>query len=107
MGYSGLGMQRWISTMKPRKFLGKRSKPDGGGGSAPMDINASSFYFLKKRKLNRLAKKKYSEKYKQELNLQLKRDRQKLIISYVISILITASLLIIFLFWLNTKLFLF
>ena len=31
MGYNGFGMQRWIYTMKPRRFFGKRNKANGNG----------------------------------------------------------------------------
>lgn len=93
MGYNGLGMQRWISTMKPRKYLGKRSKPDGGGGSPSAGTEVSSYYHIKKRDFSFLKNKTYSDGYKKELQSKLKADKRnnnrKIILSVGIGLVIT------------------
>lgn len=100
MGYNGLGMQRWISTMKPRKYLGRRSKPDGGGGAASVGPEVSSYYHFKKRNLSYLKSKRYSEGYKNLLQSQLelarKKDNRMIIISVLIGLVIILLLFVYF-----------
>ena len=90
-------MQRWISNMKPRKFLGGRSKPDGGGGEALPSRDLSDLYFLKPNKLNNLLQKKYSNRYRINLIKQLATQNriQKLyvILSFVIALVAVILLL--------------
>lgn len=93
MGYMGLGMQRWISTMKPRKFLGKRSKPDGGGMDSHFNRDINDFYHLNPVKLDNLAKKKYSGKYRLKLAKQLKAENRKQFIYFIVSLIISLILL--------------
>ena len=57
MGYNGMGYQRWIATMKPRKFLSKRSKPDGGGGDARHTPDIGDYYHIDKRDFSWLRQK--------------------------------------------------
>ena len=104
MGYHGLGMQRWIYTMKPRKFLGKRSKPDGGGGEAEYNLDINSFYHLKPNKLGWLLSKKYTQKQKTQFFNQLKNERKKSIYVYLLSFMISCTLLFILVYYLNAKL---
>jgi len=93
MGYMGLGMQRWISTMKPRKFLGKRSKPDGGGVENHFTRDINDYYHLKAAKLDNLAKKEYSGKYRLKLTKQLKVENRKQVAYFIVSLIISIILL--------------
>ncbi|WP_297088581.1 hypothetical protein [uncultured Draconibacterium sp.] len=104
MGYNGLGMQRWISTMKPRKYLGKRSKPDGGGGEPSSGPGVSSYYHIKKREFSILKSKTYTERYKQKLQSELLEERKSGYRTIVLSI-ITGLLIVVLLFvYFNPKL---
>lgn len=100
MGYMGLGMQRWISNMKPRKFLGKRNKPDGGGGENPSGLDIKSYYHLKPNKLTHLLKKNYSSKYKEKLTFQIQEENRKQKIYYIFSFIIALTLVFILLSYL-------
>ncbi|MDX8338329.1 hypothetical protein SLH46_03975 [Draconibacterium sp. IB214405] len=100
MGYNGLGMQRWISTMKPRKYLGKRSKPDGGGGAPSAGPEVSSYYHIKKRNFSVLKSKTYTESYKKQLRSKLAEDKRnsnwKIVISIAIGLVIILLLFVYF-----------
>lgn len=76
MGYCGLGMQRWISTMKPRKYLGGRSKPDGGGTAPSASADVKNFYHIKNRNFSVLKSKIFSAKYKQQLETELETEKR-------------------------------
>ncbi|MDX1283431.1 MAG: hypothetical protein R3182_00390 [Draconibacterium sp.] len=104
MGYMGLGMQRWISTMKPRKFLGKRSKPDGGGGESKIGVDINEYYHLEENKLENLRKKKYSSSYKSKLNKELSRENRKRIIFLVLSCILIIVIFFFLFSYLNQKL---
>lgn len=94
MGYMGFGMQRWISNMKPRKFLGKRNKPDGGGNENIAGRDIKDYYQLKPNKLNRLLQKKYSGKYREKLSEELNKESKKQNIYYMLSLII--ALVVVF-----------
>ena len=98
MGYMGLGMQNWISRMKPKKYFGGRSKPDGGGGENLSGIDMKKYFQFKSNKLERLLQKKYSPGYQKKLRKELKERNKKqaiyLIISVVVVIAIFVSLLL-------------
>lgn len=100
MGYNGLGMQRWISTMKPRKYLGKRSKPDGGGGAPSAGPEVSSYYHINKRNFSFLKSKTYSDSYKKELQSKLeeetRNDNRKIILSIIVGLVIIFLLFVYF-----------
>ena len=100
MGYNGLGMQRWISTMKPRKYLGKRSKPDGGGGSPSAGPEVSSYYNIKKRNFSILKSKTFSDSYKKQLRSELeeetRNDNRKIILSIIAGLIIILLLFVYF-----------
>lgn len=100
MGHNGLGMQRWISTMKPRKYLGKRSKPDGGGGAPPAGPEVSSYYHIKKRNFSILKSKTFSDSYKKQLRSELKeetrKDNRKIILSIAVGLIIILLLFVYF-----------
>jgi len=104
MGYNGLGMQRWISTMKPRKFLGKRSKPDGGGGEPSAGPSVSSYYHIKKRDFSRLRSKVYSKAYKQQLNAELDEDKKNSVRLMIISVFVGMIFILILGAYFNSKL---
>ena len=94
MGYMGMGMQSWISKMKPKKFFGGRSKPDGGGGENLTGINVKNYSRTKPIKLTRLLQKKYSPGYRKKLRKQLKEDNQKQEIYFWISFIVVLILFI-------------
>ncbi|WP_297096049.1 hypothetical protein [uncultured Draconibacterium sp.] len=100
MGYNGLGMQRWISTMKPRKYLGKRSKPDGGGGSPSAGPEVGNYYHIKKRNFSFLKSKIYSDSYKKELRSKLEEERKnsnrKIMLSIAIGLVIVLLIFVYF-----------
>ncbi|WP_372651104.1 hypothetical protein [Draconibacterium sp.] len=100
MGYNGLGMQRWISTMKPRKYLGRRSKPDGGGGAASIGPEVNSYYHIKKRDFTFLKNKTYSDSYKKELRSKLKDEtkinNRKIMMSFAIGLVIVFLIFVYF-----------
>jgi len=93
----GLGMQSWISKMKPRKFLGKRSKADGGGASNNSKFEIEDVYRLPPLKLNWLLQKKYPDNYRKKLNKQIDKEKRKQPVYFLLSFII-ALVLLIFLF---------
>lgn len=93
MGYMGFGMQSWIYKMKPRKFLGKRNKPDGGGVENIAGRDIKDYYHLKPNKLTQLLQKKYSAKYREKLGAQIKEEKQKQKYYFVFSFIIALALL--------------
>lgn len=99
----GLGMQRWISTMKPRKFLGKRSKPDGGGVENPFNHDINDYYHLKSVKLNNLGKKKYPLKYRLRLTKELRTEKRKELAYFMVSLLIALVILFFILLFLKNN----
>ena len=103
MGYHGLGLQRWIFTMKPRKFLGKRSKPDGGGGETGVKRDIHDYYHLKKNNLENLNKKVYSESYKKSLNKSLEEENKKQTILKILSLIITVVAVFLLFWYFNSK----
>lgn len=103
MGYNGLGMQRWIFTMKPRKFLSKRSKPDGGGGQARQSQTAGDYYHIEKRDFSWLKRKKYSENNKRIIKAKLFKQRQQQNIGFAIGIAFTFLAVLTLLLYLNQK----
>ena len=46
MGYNGIGYQRWIANIKPKKFLQKRSKPDGVGIKNDTGTEVRNYFHL-------------------------------------------------------------
>ncbi len=100
MGYMGFGMQRWISNMKPRKFLGKRNKPDGGGNENIAGRDIKDYYQLKPNKLTRLLQKPYSAKYREKLGAQIKEENRKQKYYFVFSFIIALVLVFILLSYL-------
>lgn len=96
MGYNGMGYQRWIATMKPKKFLQKRSKPDGGGMKNDTGTEIRDHFHLHKNNLENLLQKKYSISYKLALDKKFrsenKRNRLVNIVSLVISVVILAAI---------------
>ena len=97
----GIGMQSWITRMKPKKYFGGRSKPDGGGGENLSGIDMKNYYHHKSRtsnKLERLLQKKYSPGYQKKLRKELKEENQKqnfyFLISAVVIIIVFISLII-------------
>ena len=102
MGYNGMGYQRWIATMKPREFLGKRSKPDGGGMKSEFSTDIVSFYKLKKRSLTNLGTKKYSARYKEKLRNELQNENRKNTGLYLLSVIVGIGLLILLVAYINS-----
>ena len=98
MGYHGLGLQRWIFTMKPRKFLGKRSKPDGGGGKNHAGQDISNYFHVDKKELENLLQLPYPPRYKSELLNRLIKDRKRerifTIACFLLASIITSCILI-------------
>lgn len=94
MGYNGMGYQRWIATMKPKKFLQKRSKPDGGGMKNDSGAEIRDYFHLKKNNLSNLLQKKYPKEYRSVLNANFRKERKRNLILNLISILVSAVLLI-------------
>ena len=89
MGYCGLGMQRWISTMKPRKFLAKRGKPDGGGGESMQKSYVEQYYTLKKSSTSkRMRKVNFTRTYKLQLLQKMRDENRKQLLITILSILI-------------------
>ncbi|NQU88646.1 MAG: hypothetical protein HQ541_23120 [Mariniphaga sp.] len=88
----GLGMQSWITRLKPSKFLSKRSKQDGGGIEKMFGIDAKDYYHYKKRDLKNLLKKEGSNEYKKQLIATLLAEKRK---EDLIDILIAAIIIVI------------
>lgn len=103
MGYNGLGMQRWIYTMKPRKFFEKRSKPDGGGGESELKSNVESYYHLEKNNLENLNHKSYPYKYKLRLRNRIKIEAKKQKRYFFVSFVIALLLLFVLIWFLNNN----
>jgi hypothetical protein len=105
MGYNGMGYQRWIATMKPRKFLGKRSKPDGGGGESVLKRDIRDYYHLNKgNNLLNVRKRAYPEGFKRKLNHDQEYENQKQVQFKFISLLISIVVVFLIFWYLNTKL---
>jgi hypothetical protein len=104
MGYGGQGMKRRSSNIKPRKFLSKRSNPDGGGGDARNSQNIGDHYHIKRRDFSLLCEKKYSGIDKQRI--RAKRLNQKHIqnIGFGIGLVLVTILVVLIFHYLNTKL---
>lgn len=62
----GLGRQPWVYTLKPRKFMGKRSKPEGGGESCA-GIVIREYFQLDKRAPTPIRKQEYPLAYRKKL----------------------------------------
>lgn len=103
MGYMGLGMQRWIFTLKPRKFLGKRSKPDGGGGESHSGIDIQEFYQIEKHVSGLMRKKDYPAAYRKKLLNMLLFEKQHQRIVLFLALLISVILLCLLSLYLNQK----
>ena len=100
-----MGYQRWIATMKPRKFLGKRSKPDGGGGESVLKRDIRDYYHLKQgNNLVNIRKRAYSAVFKRKLNYDLQHENHKQIQFKWISLMISILLVGLIFWYLNTKL---
>ena len=99
----GFGMQKWLYTMKPRKFMGKRTKSDGGGVEGNYGPNISDYYHLKSNKLENLLKKKFSAVYRKKLESEIKEENRKQIIFNIISLFIAIILIIALLAFLSVK----
>ncbi|WP_167609974.1 hypothetical protein [Maribellus sediminis] len=104
MGYNGMGYQRWIATMKPRKFLSKRSKPDGGGGDARHTPDVGDYYHISKRDFSWLRQKKYSQSDKRKLRAKLFQQRHQQNIGFTIGIVFTFLAVLLLVLYLNHKL---
>ena len=101
MGYMGIGMQSWISKMKPKKYFGGRSKPDGGGGENLSGIDMKNYYHYKSNKLTKLLQKEYSPDYRKKLRKELKKENQKQAIYFIISVVIVIAIFVSLLFYLS------
>lgn len=93
MGYCGLGMQKWIYTMKTRKMFSGRSKPDTAGNTVYSDhlekiLNSTAKYrkFVDHKKLT----PEYKELLLNHINHDKKIYRQKVIIMVLLTLLIVA-----------------
>lgn len=88
--------------MKPRKFFGRRSKPDGGGMENQFNRDINDYYHLKPNKLENLVKKEYPLKYRLKLQRELKVENRKQIIYFIISFIVAAIILLFMIrFFLN------
>ena len=103
MGYNGMGSQRWIATMKPRKFLGKRTKPDGGGGGPRRGQDVESLYHYGTQDLTYLRQKKYTEKKRRSLLSKLLKEKQQQNIFLIIGLIVTFLVVVLFFVYLNGK----
>lgn len=103
MGYSGLGMQRWISTLKPRKFMAKRSKPDGGGIDGDSGPSIGDYYHLKSNKLENLQKIKFTPGYRKKLESEIREENHKQFILNIISFAVAVVFIISILAFLIIK----
>ncbi len=101
MGYNGMGYQRWIATLKPRKFLAKRSKPDGGGMDSLFERDINDYYHLKSNKLENLKNKEFPPEYREQLEKEIKHRKRKQIYTYGISLLITIIVFVSLLIYLS------
>ncbi len=107
MGYNGMGYQRWIATLKPRKFLSKRSKPDGGGMEHLANRDIEDFFHLEKNNLENLLKKRYSKTYKQFQKEKFNKEQQTAALQSGVSIIIALVLVITLVFYIGGKMNLF
>lgn len=98
MGYNGMGYQRWIATMKPRKFLGKRTKPDGGGGESGNKRDIRDYFHLNPNSLENVNTRYYSPNLKKKLNKDLDKENENQFRYKILSILISI-ILVALLFW--------
>lgn len=107
MGYNGFGMQRWIYTMKPRKFFGKRNKPDGNGQENISGHEIMDYFHLKPNKLENLRRRKFSPEYREKLGKQLEADKRKQNFFTALSIVISVAILIGLYLYISAKIELF
>ncbi len=90
----GFGLQRWIYTMKPRKFLSKRSRTNEDGQGNKLGHEISDYYHYKPNDLENLRQKKYSTEYRKRLGRQIKEERHKQNLFALVSLIITLVVLI-------------
>lgn len=103
MGYNGMGYQRWIANLKPRKFLSNRSKPDGGGMENIIRQDINDYYHLRPNKLDNLLKKKFSPDYRTKLKSEIKKEHHKQNIFNVISITIAVLFIVAMFVFFSSK----
>jgi len=103
MGYMGFGLQRWITTMKPRKYFGKRNNPNIEHLENIAGHDILDYYHLKPKKLEKLLQKKYSiedsEKFKNELASQNKKQSFYALLVIIFALAVMGALL----FYLSEK----
>lgn len=104
MGYHGLGMQRWIFTMKPRKFMGKRSKPDGGGGDASRSRDVEDLYHYGDQNLDYFKQKNYSESKRRRLRAKLLKEKHQQNLFLIIGLIVVFVAVTILFIYLSYKL---
>lgn len=100
MGYMGFGLQRWITTMKPRKYFGKRDNPYIEHLENITGHNISDYYHLKPGKLEKLLQKKYPakdfEKFKNALAHQNKKQSFYALLVIVFALAVIGAILFYF-----------
>ncbi len=89
MGYMGFGMQRWITTYKPKPWFGRRKRPGSEFSAEFSDREFTETFHLEKNSLENLRKKKPTKKYLNTLRSRMKKeDRKKMILASIIIFLI-------------------
>lgn len=73
----GFGMQRWITTMQPRKFFGKANNARNEHLENIAGHDIKEFYHLKPNNLENLLRKKYSLSYRKKLIKELEQENHK------------------------------
>lgn len=103
MGYNGMGYQRWIATMKPKKFLQKRSKPDGGGMKNDSGTEIRNYFHVQKNNLENLVQRKYSESYKSAVNQKFQTEKRRDLLINLISLIISIIIIAAVFFYMASK----
>ena len=100
MGYMGFGLQRWITTLKPRRYFGKRNNPNIEHLENIAGHDILDYYHLKPNKLENLLQKKFllkdREKLKNDLVQENKKQKLYAWIIIVIALTVISSLLFYF-----------
>lgn len=100
MGYMGFGLQRWITTLKPRRYFGKRNNPNTEHLENIAGHDILDYYHYNPNKLENLLQKKFTikdrEKLKNELDQENKKQRFYAWIIIVIALAVIGSILFYF-----------
>ena len=103
MGYMGFGMQRWITTYKPKPWMGRRKRPGSEFSAEFADRELEGIYHLEKNSLENLRRKKPTKKYLNALRSNLIRENQRKIVRATIIISVIVLIIVVAIIYIDGK----